>query len=801
MVDPVTDAGDRAGASGNHRRGLVGIRVVDFTTRIAGPYCTKLLADAGADVIKVEPAEGDPMRRITATGAPIDGEDSAMFRYLNASKRSIVGAPGDDEVESLLAGADLVVEDFGPGRFDVAGVRARMPQLVVLSLSPFGAGGPMSDRPATEFTVQAESGSILYRGRPTRPPLQAGGEVSQFVAGAYGAPPAIAAVLRARRTGAGEHIDLSIAEAMAIAGSTFSDLSNHLMGRPELTTPARNLETPSIEPALDGWVGFNTNTAQMFQGFLLLIERPDLLDDKELATFGGRVARGQEWQDIMHAYMRQHPVAEIVERAAELRIPVTPVYNGETILTNEHLSARGVFVENPAGFTQPRPPYLIEGAAVRPFEPAPALGEHTGTIEAREVPRAATAAGESDLPLVGLKVLDLTSWWAGPSSTHLLALMGAEVIHVESINHPDGMRLTGYIFGRPNWWEWGHMFAAANTDKLGITLDVGKPEGFALCKRLVEWADVVVENFSPRVVEQWGLGRDAVLAMNPRVVYMRMPAFGLSGPWRERVGFAQTMEQMTMAWITGYADDPPLIPRGPCDPLAGMHGAVAMLTALAERERTGKGVFIESTMVEAALNVCAQPIVEFTAYGRLMERMGNRSPHAAPQGVYACEGVEQWLAISVATDEQWQGLRVALGSPSWADDHALASMHGRHAQHDLLDEKLSEWAATQKAGEAAETLVAQGVPASHCFDPRVLSRHPQFVARRFFEEVDHPALGRIPLPGLPYRFASVDRWVHRATPTMGQHNRDVLSRICGLSGAEIDALEEKKIIGTRPAGT
>jgi crotonobetainyl-CoA:carnitine CoA-transferase CaiB-like acyl-CoA transferase len=781
--------------------GLSDIRVVDFSTDIAGPYCTKLLADGGADVIKVEGPTGDPLRRCTATGADPGEADAALFCYLNTSKRSIVGAPTDAAVVELVAGADLVVEDFGPGRFDVAGLRARFPHLVVLSLSPFGAGGPASAWAATEFTVQAESGSILYRGRPTSPPVHAGGRIGEFVGGAYAAPPAIAAVRRARRTGVGEHIDLSLAESMAIAASTFADLANHLQGRPELTTPARNLETPSIEPARDGYVGFNTNTGQMFQNFLLLIERPDLLDDKELATFGGRVARGQEWRDIVHAFMGRHDVADIVERAAALRIPVAPVLNGDTVRTNEHLTARGVFVDNPAGFVQPRPPYLIDGEHVRPFTRAPRLGEHTGRIEPRPAPEPTDPSADPDaLPLAGVKVLDLTSWWAGPSSTHFLALMGAEVIHVESVNHPDGMRLTGYMFGHADWWEWGHMFAAANTNKLGITLDLGSEAGFALCTRLVEWADVVVENFAPRVVEKWGLGRDEVLAMNPRVIYTRMPAFGLSGPWRERVGFAQTMEQMTMAWITGYPDDEPLIPRGPCDPLAGLHGAVAMLVALAERDRTGRGAFVESTMIEAALNCCAQPIIEFSAYGRVMERMGNRAPHAAPQGVYACPGFDEWLAISVVTDEQWHGLVTALGNPEWALDASLASAAGRHRAHDRLDERLAEWAATRDACAAAELLRHHGVPAARCADPRVLSRHPQLVARRFFEEVEHPVLGRHPVPGLPYRFASVDRWVRRATPTLGQDNHDVLGRILGVSEREIAQLEADGVIGTRPKG-
>ncbi len=319
--------------------------------------------------------------------------------------------------------------------------------------------------------------------------------------------------------------------------------------------------------------------------------------------------------------------------------------------------------------------------------------------------------------------------------------------------------------------------------------------------RLIEWADVLAENFAPRVMENWHLDHDEVLAINPNIVYLRMPGMGLAGPWRDRVAFAQTMEQMSgQAWITGFPDDIPLIPRGPADPTAGLHGAFAILAALTQRDRTGKGVAIEAPMIEAVLNVTAEPVLEFAATGHKMMRMGNRSPYAAPQGLYPCAGIEQWLAISVATDEQWDGLRRALGNPQWASDPSLATHGGRVAQHDLLDKQLAEWAATRGLDEAVDVLVAEGVPAAAGRDPRVLSRHPQFVARGFYEEVDHPSLGTYPSPGFPFRFASVDHWLHTAAPLFGEHNSDVLTRILGCSGDEVAALEEHEVIGDRPKG-
>lgn len=777
---------------------LAHLRVLDLTTDVAGPYATKLFVDAGAEVIKIEPASGDPLRGYSATGAVLGGRDGALFQFLNAGKRSIVGRFDDDHVQALLGGADLLVDDSAT--VDVARTRERWPHLVVLSITPFGLDGPYAGRPATEFTIQAESGSILYRGRPTREPVTAGGRLAEFMSGAYAAPSALAAVLRARRTGVGEHIDLSMTDVMAVAAPIYADLIHHMWGRPPISTPARSLETPSIERAKDGYVGFNTNSGQMFQNFLLMIERPDLLDDKELAGFSGRVRRS-DWPGIMSAWMLEHTVDEIVELASALRIPVTPVYDGASILANDHLAARGVFVDNPGGFRQPRPPYRLEDQDPPAPRAAPRLDADRRSVQPRPTPVPTDPAADPHaLPLVGLRVLDLTAWWAGPSAAHFLALLGAEVVHVEGTNHPDGMRTTGYVMGREKWWEWSHVFAAVNTDKLGVTLDLAKPAGRDLCVTLIEWADVVVENFTPRVMEHWGFDADAVRAINPDVIYTRMPAFGLSGPWRDRVGFAQTMEQMTMASITGYPDDAPLIPKGPCDPNAGVHGAWAMLVALAQRERTGRGVLVESTMIEAALNACPLPVIEYSAYGNVMGRTVNRSSTAAPRGVYAGEGFDEWLALSIETDDQWQSFVRYLGAPKWAADPALATLAGRLADHDRLDREIAAWAAGRDVAPLADELAARGIPAARCSDPRVQSTHPLMVARGLYESVNHPEIGEHPVPGLPFHYASVANWVHRPAPLLGEHNADVLGRIAGVDAERLAQLEADGIVCTRPDG-
>jgi crotonobetainyl-CoA:carnitine CoA-transferase CaiB-like acyl-CoA transferase len=280
-----------------------------------------------------------------------------------------------------------------------------------------------------------------------------------------------------------------------------------------------------------------------------------------------------------------------------------------------------------------------------------------------------------------------------------------------------------------------------------------------------------------------------------------MPAFGLSGPWRDRTGFAQTMEQLSgLAWLTGYPDDQPRIQRGPSDPNAGMHAAFATVVALEERDATGRPQHVEVTMIEAALNSAAEQLVEFSAYGQLLEREGNRAPHAAPQGLYACRGTEQWLALAVEDDAQWAALVAALGHPAWAADGSLATHAGRRAAHDAIDAGMAAWAAGQDLASAVDLLVSAGVPAGAVVDPRATAAHPQLVARGFCEEPDHPVVGRHATASVPFRFAGVERWLHRPAPTLGQHNREILTGLLGLDDDGIAALERAGVIGERPAG-
>jgi crotonobetainyl-CoA:carnitine CoA-transferase CaiB-like acyl-CoA transferase len=708
-----------------------GLRVVDCTRGIAGAYCAKLLTDLGADVV-------------------FDAEiDDPLFTYLRTSQRHA------DDLGPWLATADVVLVGE-PGRAPPPAA-----PLVTISITPLGHGGPDDGLQLSEEVLQARSGSLAAHGHAHLPPLTVGGRLGEYIVGVFAALGGLTAWSRASRTGVPETVDASMLEAIQMTYTVTPTLMARFPGG--RAGAFRWVMIPGNEPTGDGrFVGITTVTSQQWQALARVIGRDDMAADDELGTMLGRFVRANEVNDALHAWTMQHTAEEIVDACVAARVPATIVGNGAELPRFDHLVEREVFVRQPGeAWIRPRAPFRFHGVDDRELVAPRAAG--TDAWPSR-LPRTPAAVAVDDRPLAGVRVLDFTAFWAGPFATAWLCAMGAEVIKVESVQRPDGIRFSAALRPHqdPLFYEKSALFHASNLGKRDITLDLGHPDGLALAKGLIERVDVVAENFTPRVLEQFGLDWPTVRALRPDTVMMRMPAFGLDGPWRERGGFAQTMEQLTgMAWLTGYEGGPPIIPGGPVDPMVGAHGALALIAALEHRSRTGEGQLVEVPLVEVATAVTAEQVIRASIDGTLLGRRG-------AGGVYRCAGNDAWVAVDGAQDP-------------------------------LTPDARAEWCAKRPPDEAAKELLAQGVGAAAVVGGDTTLDDAQLRARGFFEVVDNPLVGEHHYPTWPVRMSAGPHsyWTGPA-PTLGQHTEQVLRDELGLDDDEIARLREAHVIGTTP---
>jgi crotonobetainyl-CoA:carnitine CoA-transferase CaiB-like acyl-CoA transferase len=756
---------------------LAGLRVVEIAGDIAGPYCTKLLADLGADVTKIEPPTGDPLRYWGPfSGGKADPERSGLFEYLNAGKHlatmDLMTKRGLEGARGLIEGAHVLVEALPPGTLDGYGLDGDVlaelsPGLVVVRVSDFGQNGPLRDRVATPLTIQAAAGWINMR-EPGRPPVQAGGRISEYVAGGYAALGALTGLRNACADARIVEVDVSVMESL-LSTLPYPMLLAEKMR--SLGLPANTKAGPvlGVMRAADGWLGINCLTGQHWLDVCAMLGLPEYAEHQIAVMLGG--PERAEFYEKARVWLSERTVDEIVELGQALRIPATPVNDAMTVLECPQYRARGFFVE--AGgdewpFRRPGAAFRLSKTPVVPLRAATRLGQPAGT-GATERPDAGTEPG---MPFAGTKVLDLSTFWAGAYLTCYLGAFGADITKVESIQRPDGFRYSGaYAHEGDLWYERSGMWQATNLNKRDVTLDLTSDDGRDLARRLVRDADVVVENFSPRVVEQFGLDYKSLVALNPNVIQVRMPGFGLEGPWRDYVGWAFNFEQVSgMAAVTGYPDGPPCVLQGAADPIVGVHAGVALLAALEHRRRTGEGQLIEIAQIEVAASVVAEPVIEYSMSATVQQRQGNRS-RGHLQGVYPTAADDEWVSISIR------------------DDVGL--------DHDLFDEAVAAWTKTLQPCEVVDILTAQGVPAERVLNAERMYDLPALDARNFYQRIEHPITGPHRYPGWPFRMTPGPPRHHRTpAPTLGQHNQEIL-RGLGLTDAEIADLRARRVIGER----
>lgn len=420
----------------------------------------------------------------------------------------------------------------------------------------------------------------------------------------------------------------------------------------------------------------------------------------------------------------------------------------------------------------------------------------------------------NDSLLWGLRVLDMTQIRAGPKAARWLADAGAEVIKVEARGRADergfGRRGTGATqssqdkpITEKEQRERNRLgFEQLNRNKLGFAVDLSYPEGKEIFKRMVSVSDVVMENFSHGVMERLGLGYDELRRHRPDLVMISMPSFGDSGPYRDYVGFGWAQEHMAgITARTGYANGPPQ-KTGTIvgDPLNGVHAAIAIMTALVGRARTGQGRFIDFSQLESSICLTGEAILDYSVNGQAPQRRGNRDAHLAPQGVYRCLGDDKWISISVTTGEEWQALCDVIQLPALASDARFRNLSERLDNQDVLDSMIEDWTKARDNHQAMEELQAAGIPAAAVLDQDEAFTGVQSKARGFLVELTHPDGVSHPYSRTPARFSKTPANVRTPGPLLGEHNEYLLGMLLGIPGDGRESLESSGVTATLSTG-
>jgi len=799
--------------------GLEGLRVLELGGMVSAAYAVKLMADLGADVVKIEEPGGDPSRNRGPfpNGIP-DAEQSGLYLYLNTNKRGAAIDLGKDRAALIDAAgwADILVHNYAPRRMaelgiDYAALSARNPRLVMCSITPFGLTGPHKDYKACELTITNAGGwAWLSPGaseHPELPPLKAYGHQAEFQAGVAAAMTSLAAHSRAIRTGCGEHIDLSAQEYVA------SILEQNFVYYSYCGAVASRLGRRLLHP----WGQFTCKDGAIF---LLIGEEAqwnrlvDLMGNPEWARwdiFQDGYLRAEN-SDVLTMYInewtRNWTVGDLFRAGQENRICFAPVSAMADLADDPHLRARGFFVavEHPkAGtLTHLGAPYKFAEDWWKIRRPAPLLGQHTAEAladfaRAREATGSAVEEQTADsqstrLPLEGIRVLDFSWVWAGPLCAMQLAHLGAEVIKVESRERPDmGRRLPIYPNGMEGSLNRCGYFNQWNQGKKSIELNLGNPGALKIAKALAAKADVVIDNFATGVMEGLGLGHEELHRLNPNLVVASIAGYGHTGPRKDYMGYGPAIVAISgLASLTGYSGGGPRevgISLG--DPNGGIHAAAAICAALAARGRVGGGQYIDLSLWEAMSALTAEGWMDYAMNRREPERIGNRDQWMAPHNCFRCAGEDEWVAIACGNDDEWRSLCGAIGRLELAGSERFRTLAERKANEAELEGIITAWTQSRTKWDVTRKLQAAGVAAFPSMNSRDLAEDSHLHERHFFSRMPHPEVGVQTHIGIPWRLARGHNGVRSAAPILGHDTASVLREMLGYSDVDIERLRKE----------
>ncbi len=820
---------------------LEGLRILDFTRVLAGPLATMILADLGAEVIKIEDIEGSD---ITRHNHPFVNGESHYFLSLNRNKQGISLNLKDDNARKialdLARHADVVVENFRPGVMERLGLghgamSAANPRLIYCSMSAFGQTGPWSNKTAYDLVIQALTGAMAITGEEGRPPVKMGLPLADEMAGLFAAIGILGAVERRERTGLGGLLDVGMFD---VGISLLSYIANIYFATGKSSPPLGSAH-PTIYPynafkTADGYIVVAPFTQAFWRKFCKVVDRPELPNDARFKTFSDRIQHRAILEPLLNGLMLSRTSAEWLAALEEGDVPNGPVNSVAEALEMEQTIVRGmvVQVEHPrAGPLRTLgTPFRFDYEGQRRFEPgfapAPLLGEHTAqvlsarlgystdkvaTLEAAGVirtegqtkprsgdeaiskeslPQSKPVSGNDEAPLKGFRVLDLTRMFAGPFGALILADFGAEVIKIEEPQVGDPTRRNIPFVG-----EESSYFMAVNRAKQSVTLDLKNPQGRQALLDLVAKSDILIENYRPGVMDRLGLSYEALREANPHIIVCAISGFGQTGPMRSKISFDLVNQAMagTMA-VTGEVGRPPVrigLPVG--DLGGGIFGALAILAAVRARRRTGQGSYIDLGLHDVLVSLLGYMAQCYFITGETPLPVGSGHHHVVPYRAY--EASDGFFVLAALSQDFWVKFARSIGHEELVGDPRFATLYDRKMNRDQLDGIIEPIFRERTVADWVAHFLASDVPAAPVASVGEALECEQAVARASVFEVNHPTSGTVRSVGTPV-WADGKPWRNvDPSPTLGQHNAHVLCGLLGYSAERLAKLRADGVVG------
>ncbi len=815
-----------------------------------GILCGKILADLGADVVKIEKPGGDPARKIGPFYHNIPDSDKSLFWFAyNSNKRGITldieTATGGEMFVRLVRTADFVIESFAPGYMDGLGLGYEAlstinPRIVMASITPFGQTGPYRDYKANDLVCWAMGGMMYMTGDYERAPVQVSFPQSYVNGGAQAAAAMLIAHFWRETTGLGQYIDVSIREAIVFhlqQVQQYWDIAKMVLTRSGCyrTGHTRGAVMRLIWPCRDGYVSLTMMGGPLAKLTLVPLVKwmneegatDDFLRSFDWNNYDSATATQGFFDQIekpVARFLKRYTRAELFEQAAKRSIILYPVNTAEDVLADRQIAARSFWtaVDHPelnARITYPgaffkstevngnirhRAPLVGEhnhevlGAELRTPSSGPLGLEKANAVEHGSQGEQPDNASVDDRAFAGIRVADFTWAAAGPLTTRYLSDHGAEVIKIESAVKVDSSRTaTPYRDNMPGLNRSGY-FARINRGKFSLGLNLSDPRGIELAKRIIAKSDIVIENFTPGTMERWGLSYSDLRRIKADIIMVRTSQLGQTGPLATHPGLGTSLVALAgLTHITGWPDHVPTGPFGAYPDHTAPPLATALIAAALDyRRRTGRGQQIDLSQYEASLLFLTPVLLDCSVNGTVHSRTGNRVDCAAPHGAYPCSGNDRWCAIAVSSDEEWFAFCRVLGDPAWSNEPGFATPSGRKQNEAELERLVGEWTKGRTAEEVMRLMQAEGVPAGVVQTAEDLQNDPQLEHRGHQWTLDHPEIGIHTSDAPPFLLSRTPARPERPAPCLGEHNELICRRLLGMSDDEFAGLLTARVLHT-----